>query len=59
MNNSQRTKCEVFSRSMGYIRPVSNFNVGKFSEFCERKTFTEENSLTTGERHTELLKKVA
>ncbi len=59
MNNNQRTKCEIFSRSMGYIRPVSNFNVGKYSEFCERKTFTEENSLTTGERHTELLKKVA
>ncbi|MCR5193912.1 MAG: anaerobic ribonucleoside-triphosphate reductase [Alphaproteobacteria bacterium] len=59
MNNNQRTKCEIFSRSMGYIRPVSNFNIGKYSEFCERKTFTEENSLTTGERHCDLLKKVA
>ncbi|MCQ2581455.1 MAG: hypothetical protein MJ170_00535 [Alphaproteobacteria bacterium] len=55
----QRTKCEVFSRSMGFIRPVSNFNIGKYSEFCERKTFTEQNSLTTGLRHSELLKKVA
>lgn len=59
MNNSQRTKCEVFSRSMGYIRPVSNFNIGKYSEFCERKTFTEENGLTTGARHVELLKMAA
>lgn len=26
---------------MGYIRPVSNFNIGKYSEFLERKTFVE------------------
>ena len=41
----QRTKCEVFSRSMGYIRPVEHFNIGKRAEFEERKTFTEANSL--------------
>ena len=56
---SQRTPCEIFSRSMGFIRPVSNFNIGKYSEFCERKTFTEQNSLTTGARHSELMKKAA
>ena len=55
----QRTPCEVFSRSMGYIRPVQHFNIGKYSEFCERKTFTEANSLTAGARHSELLKKAA
>ncbi len=57
--NEQRTKCEKFSRSMGFIRPVSNFNIGKYSEFCERKTFTEANSLTAGARHVELLKMAA
>lgn len=36
-----RQKCEVFSRSMGYIRPISNFNIGKKAEFEERKTFRE------------------
>lgn len=36
-----RQKCEVFSRSMGYIRPVGNFNIGKRAEFEERKTFKE------------------
>lgn len=36
-----RTKCEVFSRSMGFIRPIDNFNIGKRSEFEERKTFKE------------------
>lgn len=55
----QRTKCETFSRSMGYIRPVKNFNIGKYAEFCERKTFTEANSLTAGARHSELMKKAA
>ena len=59
MNNQQRTPCEVFSRSMGYIRPVQHFNIGKYSEFCERTTFTEANSLTAGARHSELLKKAA
>lgn len=59
MNPQQRTKCETFSRSMGYIRPVKNFNIGKYAEFCERKTFTEANSLTAGARHAELLKMAA
>ena len=58
-NEQQRTPCEVFSRSMGFIRPTRNFNIGKYSEFCERKTFTECNCLTTGTRHEELMKKVA
>lgn len=38
---NKRQDCEVFSRSMGYIRPVSNFNIGKKSEFEDRKTFKE------------------
>ena len=36
-----RQKCEVFSRSMGFIRPVDNFNIGKRAEYEERKTFRE------------------
>ena len=36
-----RQKCETFSRSMGYIRPISYFNIGKRAEFEERKTFKE------------------
>lgn len=43
--NYGRTKTSIWSRSMGYIRPVSNFNIGKYQEFTERKTFTEEKSL--------------
>ena len=44
---------------MGFIRPLSNFNIGKYSEFCERKTFTEANSLSAGARHSDLLKRAA
>lgn len=59
MTENKRTKCSIWSRSMGFIRPVSNFNIGKYSEFCERNTFKEDNALTTGFRHKELMKKAA
>lgn len=36
-----RTKTAVYSRNMGYIRPISNFNIGKRAEFEERKLFKE------------------
>ena len=31
--------CEVYSRVVGYLRPVNQFNVGKQQEFKERKEF--------------------
>jgi len=31
--------CEVYSRIVGYLRPVKNWNAGKKQEFRERKTF--------------------
>ena len=31
--------CEVFSRSVGYLRPVSQWNKGKQTEFKMRKTY--------------------
>lgn len=37
----QRQKCEVWTRVMGYHRPVSAFNPGKQSEHRERQHFTE------------------
>lgn len=33
------TKCEVFSRVCGYLRPVQNFNKGKKEEYFLRKKF--------------------
>ena len=41
LKDEERTRCEVWTRVMGYHRPVSAFNVGKKSEFAERKFFTE------------------
>ena len=35
----QETSCEVYSRVVGYLRPVDQWNAGKQEEFRERKTF--------------------
>jgi len=35
----KRTPCEVYSRVVGYLRPVSQWNPGKESEFYKRKTY--------------------
>jgi len=34
-----RTKCEVYSRVVGYLRPVSQYNAGKKAEWKDRKEF--------------------
>ncbi len=39
MKKTKRTKCEVYSRIVGYIRPINQWNVGKQAEWCDRKTF--------------------
>jgi len=36
----KRTKCEIYSRVVGYLRPVDNWNEGKKSEFKKRKVFS-------------------
>lgn len=35
----KRTKCEVWTRVMGYHRPISQFNIGKKQEALERTYF--------------------
>ncbi len=37
LNNFQ--KCEVYSRVVGYLRPVNQWHSGKQQEFCQRKTY--------------------
>ncbi len=34
-----RIPCEVYSRIVGYLRPVQAWNEGKQQEFRERKTY--------------------
>jgi anaerobic ribonucleoside-triphosphate reductase len=41
LDDSERQVCEVWTRVMGYHRPVSYFNVGKQGEQEERVCFTE------------------
>ncbi len=31
-------KCEVYSRIVGYLRPVQDWNEGKVAEFHDRRT---------------------
>ena len=41
IQDKERQKCEIWTRVMGYYRPVSEFNIGKKSEHYERKYFME------------------
>lgn len=34
-----RTKCEVWSRVVGYLRPTARWNDGKLAEFVDRVMF--------------------
>ena len=43
--DDERQRCEIWTRVMGYHRPVSSFNKGKKSEFAERTSFVEGKSL--------------
>ena len=40
--NEERTHCEIWTRVMGYYRPVSAFNKGKQSEYKDRRPFRED-----------------
>ena len=38
---AEPVECEVWTRVMGYFRPVRSFNIGKKGEYAERRMFTE------------------
>ncbi len=40
-NSDKRTKCIVYTRVMGYHRPVESFNIGKKGEHKQREYFVE------------------
>lgn len=40
----KRTKCMVYTRVMGYHRPVESFNIGKKGEHKERVKFAEQKA---------------
>jgi len=38
-HEDSKVPCEVYSRIVGYLRPIRNWNVGKKQEFAERKEY--------------------
>lgn len=44
LTDEERQPCEVWTRVMGYFRPVASFNRGKQGEFHERTCFVEPKS---------------
>lgn len=47
---NERTNCEVWTRVMGYHRPVSYFNIGKQGEHEQRKFFTENEFMKNNDK---------
>jgi len=41
LTDAERQRCEIWTRVMGYHRPLSSFNTGKKGEFRERTYFVE------------------
>ena len=46
--SESRVPCEVYSRIVGYLRPVQNWNKGKKQEWEERRTYSIAKVLTRG-----------
>jgi Anaerobic ribonucleoside-triphosphate reductase len=44
LSDAERQPCEVWTRVMGYHRPVASFNIGKQGEHSERRFFAEPSS---------------
>lgn len=47
LTDAERQPCEIWTRVMGYFRPVSAFNIGKKSEYAERVCFKESVAMKT------------
>ena len=39
LRDEERQPCEVWTRVMGYHRPVASFNIGKQGEHEDRRSF--------------------
>ncbi len=42
----ERTQCEVYSRVVGYLRPVDQWNEGKQAEYAERQEYVIKTATT-------------
>ena len=41
LKDEERQRCEIYTRVMGYHRPIDSYNIGKKGEFKTRKYFKE------------------
>ena len=48
MSKNNVIPCEVYSRVVGYYRPVQCWNVGKQQEFRERNTYDKKMEVRNG-----------
>lgn len=39
LEDEERQLCEIWTRVMGYYRPIDNYNIGKKGEYHERVNF--------------------
>lgn len=39
LEDEERQPCEIWTRVMGYYRPIDNYNIGKKGEYHERVNF--------------------
>jgi hypothetical protein len=46
LKDEERTRCEVWTRVMGYHRPVSAYNPGKQAEQAQRLCYQEPDTET-------------
>ena len=51
LSDAERQRCEVWTRVMGYHRPVASFNIGKKGEYFERRFFEEQRAGLGGAEH--------
>jgi hypothetical protein len=52
LSDDERTPCEVWSRIMGYHRPVAAWKPGKQAEYRDRRYFREPAMATTPDGRT-------
>lgn len=45
IKDEERQPCEIWTRVMGYFRPVSGWNIGKKQEHADRVYFSEKKSM--------------
>ncbi len=55
-HEDSKVPCEVYSRVVGYLRPVRNWNVGKKQEFAERREYAVQASHSSETQTSEVLK---